>query len=271
MRPSWTGGPSSSRGTTTCPVLALPRRSQSLLTCSSGLVLASGYLSTAPPVDYSFAFDKPLHTVAALLLLTGLAVVAIEAWWSRGVQPQPPTRYIAIPLAHAQSRPPAEEIWTEAGQPGRRRAWTVRAVGILLGVLLFAICGRIGIFYRITKDIECSGPSTLVCTQPQNTTPPANSPSRSFLSCSRSTTASAIPASANTPPGVLTHARALLSTASTTSSSMAPPATSSPLFCSPSALSSSASSRAPSNQPTSAPLPTRRPPPSPHSSSLAFC
>jgi hypothetical protein len=119
-------------------------------------------LTTAAPVDYSFALDKPLHTVAIVLLLTGLAVVAIEAWSSRNAQPQPPTRYIAIALNQVQSRPAAEEIWTEAGQPGRRRGWSVRAVGALLAALLFAICGRIAIFYRVTKDVECSGPSAWV-------------------------------------------------------------------------------------------------------------
>ena len=130
----------------------------------SGLVLSSSYLSTATPIDYSFAFDKPLHTVGVVLLLTGLAVVAIEAWPSRSAQPQPPTRYIAIPLSRGQARPSGEEIWTEAGHPGRRRAWSVRAVGALLAVLLFAICGRIGIFYRVMKDVECSGPSSMVRT-----------------------------------------------------------------------------------------------------------
>ena len=89
-------------------------------------------------------------------------MVAIEAWSSRSAQPQPHTRYIAIALNQVQSRPAAEEIWTEAGQPGRRRGWSVRAVGALLAVLLFAICGRIAIFYRVTKDVECSGPSALV-------------------------------------------------------------------------------------------------------------
>jgi hypothetical protein len=118
-------------------------------------------LSTAPPVDYSFAFDKPLHTVAVVLLLTGLAVVAIEAWGYRSAQPQLPPRYIAIPLGDGQSRP-GEEIWTEAGAPSRRRAWSVKAVGGLLGILLFAICGRIGIYYRVMKDVECSGPSAMV-------------------------------------------------------------------------------------------------------------
>lgn len=133
-----------------------------LLTTHSGLVLASGYLSTAPPVDYSFAFDKPLHTVGVVLLLTGLVVVAIEAWLARTAQPRPPIRYIAIPLSEGQSRPPGEEIWTEAGQPGRRRAWGIRAVGALLAALMFAICGRLAIFHRVIKDVECSGPSAMV-------------------------------------------------------------------------------------------------------------
>ncbi|KAH9869089.1 hypothetical protein J1614_008166 [Plenodomus biglobosus] len=126
-----------------------------------GLVLASGYLSTAPPIDYSFALDKPLHTVALVLLLTGLAIVALEGWLSRNAQPRPPPRFVAIALSEGQRRPPGEEIWTEAGQPGRRRVWTLRAVGALLAVLMFALCGRIAVFYRVTKHVECAGPSTL--------------------------------------------------------------------------------------------------------------
>ncbi|EAT79859.2 hypothetical protein SNOG_12561 [Parastagonospora nodorum SN15] len=111
-------------------------------------------------VDHSFAFDKPLHTVAVVLLLTGLAVVAIEAWGYRTAQPHLPPRYVAIPLGNGQSRP-GEEIWTEAGAPSRRRAWSVKAVGALLGVLLFALCGRIAIYFRVMKDVECSGPSAM--------------------------------------------------------------------------------------------------------------
>jgi hypothetical protein len=154
MRRSWTGRPSSFRGTSVAGC------ARAIADWNSGLVLASGYLSTAPPVDFSFAFDKPLHTVGVVLLLTGLAIVAIEVWGSRSAQPPPPPRYIAIPLGDGHSRP-QEEIWTEAGVPGRRRAWSVKAVGALLAVLLFAICGRIGIFFRVVKDVECSGPSTM--------------------------------------------------------------------------------------------------------------
>jgi hypothetical protein len=268
---SWTGRPSSS------PCMCIPPARPTLLhlhlhrhlhlhllllTPNSGLVLASGYLSTAPPVDYSFAFDKPLHTIAAVLLLTGLAIIALEAWGYRSAQPQPPPRYIAIPLGHGQSRPPGEELWTEAGAPVRRRAWSVKAVGALLAVLLFAVCGRIGIYYRVMKDVECSGPSAMVGTLGRNTThyPPDTDCSRSSSpSCLPSTTACAIPASASTPPGVLTHARAPTSTASSTLSTTALRGTSSPPLYSPSAASWSLSRRAPCVPPTSAPSPT--PPP----------
>lgn len=164
MRRSWTRRPSYSRGRQ--PATYLYR--QLLPSCAdcntSGLVLASAYLSTAAPVDYSFAFDKPLHTVAVVLLLTGLAIVAIEAWGYRAAHPQLPPRYVAIPLSEGSTRPPGEEIWTEAGAPLRRRAWSVKAVGALLAVLLFAVCGRIAIFYRVMRDIECSGPSAMVRT-----------------------------------------------------------------------------------------------------------
>ncbi|USP77386.1 glycosyltransferase family 90 protein [Curvularia clavata] len=136
-----------------------------------GLVLASAYLSTATPIDYSFALDKPLHTVAILLLLTGLALVAAEAWSSRRRhhphhyhhhQSQPPTAtYVAFALNNVQTRHPGEEIWTEAGQHAPRRAWSLRAVGALLAVLLFALCGRIAIFYNVTRHVECTGPPAL--------------------------------------------------------------------------------------------------------------
>ncbi|KAF2124912.1 glycosyltransferase family 90 protein [Dothidotthia symphoricarpi CBS 119687] len=124
-----------------------------------GLILASSYLSTASPVGYSFAFDKPLHTAGVVLLLTGLVIVACEAWSRQTSQPRLPTRYVAIPLSDGHSRPHREEIWNEAGQPAQKRAWGVRTVGALLAILLFAICGRIGVFYYVVKNVECSGPS----------------------------------------------------------------------------------------------------------------
>lgn len=107
-----------------------------------------------------------------MLLLTGLLVVAVEAWPGRPHQPQLPARYVAIPLSDGRSRQHAEQHWTEAGLVGRRKSWSVRAVGALLAVLLFAICARIGVFYRVTKDVECSGPSAVVCTKdlPQHVT-----------------------------------------------------------------------------------------------------
>ncbi|KAF2626426.1 glycosyltransferase family 90 protein [Macroventuria anomochaeta] len=126
-----------------------------------GLILASSYLSTATPIEYSFALDKPLHTTCVVLLLTGLLVIAVEAWPGRPHQPQLPARYVAIPLSDGHSRQHAEQHWTEAGLVGRRKSWSVRAVGALLAVLLFAICGRIGVFYRVVKDVECTGTSAV--------------------------------------------------------------------------------------------------------------
>ncbi|KAF1913124.1 hypothetical protein BDU57DRAFT_541794 [Ampelomyces quisqualis] len=125
-----------------------------------GLVLASAYLSTAAPVDYSFALDKPLHTAAVVLLLTGLAVVAVEARAHRSAPPPPP-RYVAIALADGSSSSssggstrPGEELWTEAGAPVRRRAWGVKAVGALLAVLLSAVCARIAVFHHVTTHAD---------------------------------------------------------------------------------------------------------------------
>ncbi|EMD94100.1 glycosyltransferase family 90 protein [Bipolaris maydis ATCC 48331] len=132
-----------------------------------GLVLASAYLTTPAPVDYSFALDKPLHTTALVLLLTGLALVVVEAWSSRRRphhhqhQPLSATTYVAFALNNVQTRHPGEEIWTEAGLHAPRRPWGLRAVGALLAVLLLAICGRIAIFYRVTTHVECTGPSPL--------------------------------------------------------------------------------------------------------------
>jgi hypothetical protein len=84
-----------------------------------------------------------------------------------------------------------------------------------------------------------------------------------------STTAFAIPAGANTPPGVLTHAPVPSSIAYSTSSTTAPHATLSPLLCCQSAASSSLSKQAPSVPPTSAPLQIPPLRPSPPSNSLA--
>jgi hypothetical protein len=125
----------------------------------SGLVLASAYLSTATPIEHSSALDKPLHTLGAVLLLTGLAIVAIETWGCR--TPPLPPRYIAIRLEDGHGRPTGEETWTE---PVRRRAWSVK--GALSAVLLLAMCGRIAIFHRVVKDVECTGPSAIVSNHP---------------------------------------------------------------------------------------------------------
>lgn len=160
----------------------------------SGLVLASAYLTTPAPVDYSFALDKPLHTTALVLLLTGLVLVAVEAWSSRRRphhhhhhhhphqhQPLSTTTYVAFALNNVQARHPGEEIWTEAGLHVPRRPWGLRAVGALLAVLLFAICGRIAIFYRVTTNVECTGPSPLVRTSSRLISTPHTKPAQAFL------------------------------------------------------------------------------------------
>ena len=145
-------------------------------TTPSGLVLASAYLSTAPPVDYSFALDKPLHTLAILLLLAGLALVAADAWSSRRPHHQHHHHYVAFALNNVHTRHPGEEIWTEAGHHAPRRPWSLRAVGALLALLLFAMCGRIAIFYRVTRNIECTGPPALVRPIPRPCPPQSNHP-----------------------------------------------------------------------------------------------
>lgn len=164
MRRSWTRRRSSFCGRCLVRYGCEVRRQLLTTRCSlhSGLILASSYLSTATPIEYSFALDKPLHTICVVLLLTGLLIVAVEAWPGRPHQPQLPARYVAIPLSNGHSRQHAEQHWTEAGLVGRKKSWSVKAVGALLAVLLFAICGRIGVFYRVMKDVECSGPTALV-------------------------------------------------------------------------------------------------------------
>lgn len=97
-----------------------------------------------------------------VLLLSGLLIVAVEAWPGPSHQPQLPTRYVAIPLSDGISRAHTEQHWTEAGLAARKKTWSVKAVGALLAVLLFAVCGRIGVAYAMFKDIECSGPSAMV-------------------------------------------------------------------------------------------------------------
>jgi hypothetical protein len=147
-------------------VLAMDRRA---LLFPIGLVLAAAYLSTATPVEHSFALDKPLHTAAVVLLLAGLLIAATEASTAR-LCPPPPSRhpppYVAIPLRPARTHTthaplPADELWSDPAYVARRRPSTPRAVAALLAVLLLALCARLGLFYRVTKDVECSAPSAL--------------------------------------------------------------------------------------------------------------
>lgn len=132
-----------------------------------GLVLASAYVSTAQAIDYSFALDKPLHTVGVLLLLTGLAIVALEAWLSPNSHPRPPqpprppARIVAIALSEGQRSSCGEETWTEEWQPAIHRGPAIRAIGVCPAVLVFSICGRIAVLHRVLKDVECTVPSMM--------------------------------------------------------------------------------------------------------------
>lgn len=93
-----------------------------------------------------------------MLLLTGLLIVTIEVWLCRTNQSHPPARYVAIPLGERNSQPVGQG-WTEVGLAGCKKLENVKAIGTLLALLLLAICGRIGIFYLIMKNVECTGPS----------------------------------------------------------------------------------------------------------------
>jgi len=131
-----------------------------LTTGTSGLVLGSSYLSTS--LHTSFALDRPLHTVAVVLLLSGLAVVAYETWAAKNRRPNASDRgYVAIPLAEGNGRPSSEETWPLEQRAGGRRRLSKRAIAGLLGLLLFVLSGRIGLFYAVIKDVECTGPTLI--------------------------------------------------------------------------------------------------------------
>lgn len=161
MRRPWTGRRSSSRGARRP---ARPSPFAGVLTAAnSGLVLGSSYLATSLPT--TFALDRPLHTVAVVLLLAGLAVVAYESSaWAQKYRRQPQqARYVAIPLAEGNGRPSSEEPWPLEDRSLRAVLLPKRALAALLALLLLALGGRIALFHAILKDVECTGPSPIVC------------------------------------------------------------------------------------------------------------
>ncbi|KAF1960644.1 hypothetical protein CC80DRAFT_464828 [Byssothecium circinans] len=125
-----------------------------------GLVLGSSYLSTSLPA--SFALDRPLHTVAAVLLLAGLAVVAYETWAQKNRRPNASGRgYVAIPLAEGNGRPSSEETWPPDEYTVRRGALSRRGIAALLVALLFLLGGRIAVFWAVMREVECTGPTLI--------------------------------------------------------------------------------------------------------------
>ncbi|KAF2636833.1 hypothetical protein P280DRAFT_459150 [Massarina eburnea CBS 473.64] len=126
-----------------------------------GLVLGSSYVSTS--IHASFALDRPLQTVAVVLLLAGLAAVAYEAYAQKNRRPSNASgrAYVAIPLAEGNGRPSSEEPWPLEVHPVRRGALARRAVAALLVALLFLLGARIALFWAVMREVECAGPTLI--------------------------------------------------------------------------------------------------------------
>lgn len=230
MRRPWTGRRSLSHGKSLSSDHTYPRR----LIIASGLVLGSSYLATSIPT--TFALDRPLHTVATVLLLSGLAIVAYETHAAKTRRPQNPSdRYVAIPLQQGNRRPSSEDLWSAEERPfHHHHALSPRALAVLLAALLCLLGARIAVFHAVIKDVECAGPQLTVRARiPHAQSCFPNSYRHSFRSCSPSTMPSLLLMT------VLCPRRQSISTDSCTSSCTAPLATSFPRFCWPSVASSS--------------------------------
>ncbi|KAF2877603.1 hypothetical protein BDV95DRAFT_481463 [Massariosphaeria phaeospora] len=123
-----------------------------------GLILGTSYLATTQHA--SFAFDRPLHTFAVVLLLAGLAIVAYEACTAKTRRPALIARYVAIPLSDGNGRS-SDEILAPPQHPRVPTSLGVKALAGLVTALMFTICVRAAIYYRVMKHIECTGPSAL--------------------------------------------------------------------------------------------------------------
>jgi hypothetical protein len=144
-----------------CADHTYPRR----LIIASGLVLGSSYLATSIPT--SFALDRPLHTIAAVLLLSGLAVVAYETRAAKTRRPQHVhDRHVAIPLQDANGRSSSEEDWSSEARTPPYRGLSQRALAVMLAALLCLLGARIAVFHAIIKDVECAGPQLTVRPRP---------------------------------------------------------------------------------------------------------
>ncbi|KAF2475770.1 uncharacterized protein BDR25DRAFT_300755 [Lindgomyces ingoldianus] len=131
-----------------------------------GLVVGTCYLSTT--FDTSFAFDRPLHTIGIVLLLSGLAIVAHGTLTVRNRIAHRKTSD-AIPLSNGygngngngNSRHMSREA-SPFGERGLARSLLdARSRAALVMLLLFTICVRVAIYQRVMKDVECAGPTAL--------------------------------------------------------------------------------------------------------------
>lgn len=133
-----------------------PRR----LIIASGLVLGSSYLATSVPT--TFALDRPLHTLAALLLLSGLAIVAYETRAAKTRRPALHARHVAIPLQETNGRPSSADDWSSEARSPPHRGLGHRALAVMLAALLCLLGARIALFHAVLKDVECAGPQLTV-------------------------------------------------------------------------------------------------------------
>ena len=104
---------------------------------------------------------RPLHSLAVLLLTSGLASVAYGTWTQRGRRTHHKDRYDryeALPLSNRQEDRLGENA--TGGGIGRRLAahWRV----VLAALLLLLICGRAALVWIIMKNVECAQPTYLV-------------------------------------------------------------------------------------------------------------
>lgn len=150
-----------------------PRR----LIIASGLVLGSSYLATS--ISTTFALDRPLHTIAAVLLLSGLAVVAHETRAAKTRRPHNQHhRYVAIPLqdGNARSSSDEDEEWSSEERTPQTRGLAQRTLAVMLAALLCLLAARIALFHAVIKDVECAGPQLTVRTRPPRAQSPLLTP-----------------------------------------------------------------------------------------------
>ncbi|KAF2105805.1 hypothetical protein BDV96DRAFT_694595 [Lophiotrema nucula] len=127
-----------------------------------GLVVGTSYLTAT--VDTSFALDRPLHTAATLLLLTGLTFAACQAvlTWRHPAPVQ--ENYMLISLNNDDDDDDDESLADDPLPSGRpSAAYPISGTRLgLLAVLVLAICARATLFWRIMKGVECATTSPLV-------------------------------------------------------------------------------------------------------------